>query len=1477
MQTKNINVVQPAVNKSEKNAVAAATMNSANQSCQTVNSLTHNGSLLNGTGVTANGRPAGSLSTKSGGVSTLVVSQPSVALTSSHYLPMTSPYQPLPVTSSHQQQITSPYQPLPVTSTNQQPVTSVYQPICVTSQHQHPLTSPYQHLPATSSNQQLIKSPYQPLPVTSSHDATHSTMSPYQPPPLPPRAGSQRPDTHAAVHPPPTGCNVHSVYKPVPPPKPFSGAPATVAAGSSSSSSSSSSASAAEDQQHGVATLKEQLAAITGSTLKSSGPPPLLPHILVTDQGHFHTHSTKFPIEIKESSTSLPGPIPPILSAGSTNLPSGQATLSSLLADLAAGSTFFPRSATLGREVKGASVAEGTRSARGSTLPRSRPPTFLDHRPPPVPTRPRPHSTVGVGAGEERDQLLPEDSYLHYLDGIDNPALVHDAHMPSYRAPGGGVQGAHQGIPGSVQGAHQGIPGNVQGAHQGIPPEGTLAGVLPPPYDSPFLSRSTYRPPSLQQQHQAASQQLPPPSHLHPATSQHHPVTSQHHTATSQHHTATSQHHTATSQHHTPTSQHHTATSQHHPATSQHHPATSQHHPATSQHHPATSQHHPATSQQSAFTRETWMRGSQGQFAGIVEILPPQGHLHLNGHVSQHHPPPAAHIPNGGTHNHTNNHLEGAHTHATGHHTHPSSHLTHPATHHSHMNGHQEPVNSVGTQNNRSAGTVDDNQANDAQERGEDQHKDDKWGSLKRGLAARKYQNLKEKISSKFSRGDKHEEQATTPQGTSSQGTNTKSTATHGNTNNATGNSQQETGGIQPGETRDSGRVNKLNTSFRKAIHQSTQKTNLQEATMETSLSTNQEPGGPPQQGSGLPPHYPRGSLHYHTHHASPNQRAAAPLPMSSPQLGRQHQHDPLAHGLANRRSGSYHHLAQLRQEPPTWRSHHYSVDNLVDAHALPSDHTYSGPAVSSGRGQPAGGEGVGSGGSDSGRGTAGSGGEGRLPNNLDTSLDSAASQRQNNQSHSSAGNDSEWVDMTDAELQRIMKKSCGGKSNGGPAARRESLAATPPLPPLSPEATPQPSPQPSPPRHRKYSLSYSSSSSGLNKPDLLEAAGRDGSKTRGVVDGRPPATSQETSAQPTSRRTAASHTQHTHASNKITGGGGSTGHRSLGALAGGWSHRKEEERHKNNAFEPLNKNRVNLGPGGGDLDTGEITSTTEALDLDSMLDGVTEATTDDDTTTCAYDPDVHLIRKQLEGLEGMYSEVLKLLGGGRRGGRHLLANGSGMADLKTSRRRLHGSLSSLPSSIVSSRPGRDKRSRVIDDRVRKTARDTGGKSIHKRFQRLESHVVTLARSVAHLSSEMRTQHLMFQEIESIRGELATIRAGGGGGGGTCGVNAGRAGALVSWESFRAGIPGLSNPGRVKKLIKFFGDEPPLVRIFLRKLGYEKYAGVFEQEKIGMLELPYLTEERLQKIGIPMGPRLRILQEAQGPIRKEGNLSVYVV
>ncbi|XP_057332353.1 transcription factor mef2A isoform X1 [Microplitis mediator] len=262
-------------------------------------------------------------------------------------------------------------------------------------------------------------------------------------------------------------------------------------------------------------------------------------------------------------------------------------------------------------------------------------------------------------------------------------------------------------------------------------------------------------------------------------------------------------------------------------------------------------------------------------------------------------------------------------------------------------------------------------------------------------------------------------------------------------------------------------------------------------------------------------------------------------------------------------------------------------------------------------------------------------------------------------------------------------------------------------------------------------------------------------------------------------------------------------------------------------------------------VEAADLTSTTTGLDLDSMLDR-----SDSDLST----NDARTIRKQLEGLENMYSEVLKLLGGSvkkRRKARGLTS---------------YGSVSSLPTSSVSSRPiarHHDKRrSHVVDERIKK-AKDI--KSVNKRFQRLESHVVTLARSVAHLSSEMRTQHLMIQEMENIRGEIAALRTQ-------------TSMAMVRSQSQPlikdAELPALSNPSRVKKLTKFFGTEPPLIRLFLRELGYEKYAAAFEKEKVGMVELPYLCEERLQKMGVPLGPRLRILQEARISVCKD---PIYVV
>uniref|UniRef100_A0AAR5P8J9 SAM domain-containing protein n=2 Tax=Dendroctonus ponderosae TaxID=77166 RepID=A0AAR5P8J9_DENPD len=269
-------------------------------------------------------------------------------------------------------------------------------------------------------------------------------------------------------------------------------------------------------------------------------------------------------------------------------------------------------------------------------------------------------------------------------------------------------------------------------------------------------------------------------------------------------------------------------------------------------------------------------------------------------------------------------------------------------------------------------------------------------------------------------------------------------------------------------------------------------------------------------------------------------------------------------------------------------------------------------------------------------------------------------------------------------------------------------------------------------------------------------------------------------------------------------------------------------------------------------LDSTDFTSTTtRSLDLESILDGQSDS---DANLSVA---DTKAIRKQLEGLENMYSEVLKFLGVNKR-----VTPGRYQPSDPRIHKKRHGSMSSLPSSSVSS-VRRDRR--YVRGGVPEERRDREPRTTARRFQRLEAHVVTLARSVAHLSSEMRTQHLVVQEIESVRQEVAALRAQAN----MLNIRSQSARPVTSLE-----LPSLANPSRVKKLTKFFGDEPPLLRLFLRKLGYEKYANAFENEKIGMVELPYLTEERLQKMGVSLGPRLRIMQEAQISVYKDNTLCI---
>ena len=342
----------------------------------------------------------------------------------------------------------------------------------------------------------------------------------------------------------------------------------------------------------------------------------------------------------------------------------------------------------------------------------------------------------------------------------------------------------------------------------------------------------------------------------------------------------------------------------------------------------------------------------------------------------------------------------------------------------------------------------------------------------------------------------------------------------------------------------------------------------------------------------------------------------------------------------------------------------------------------------------------------------------------------------------------------------------------------------------------------------------------------------------------------------------------------------------------GGLNHRPDllgdAEPENANKMRSHNASGKGLLPPGAALDLERVLAVTGGGDTSATDD---ENDDDDEQASTTIDMgDAASIRKQLDGLENMYSEVLKLLGL-RKYGRQPNGVESRTGGFHGRRSKMYGSMSSLPS--VSSIGSRhlfkgERRNHHKTDKARSAERSANGgtasssgsrdRNHNKRFQRLESHVVTLARSVAHLSSEMRSQHLIVQEMEALRSEVDQLRA----------VQQQQRQTLDPEQFFHLAHGGgtSSNPNfpvtgivsplqanRVKKLTKFFGDEPPLLRLFLKNLGYEKYAAIFEEAKIGLLELPYLAEERLEKLGIPLGPRMRIMQECrvaaaatQGPL-----------
>lgn len=140
-------------------------------------------------------------------------------------------------------------------------------------------------------------------------------------------------------------------------------------------------------------------------------------------------------------------------------------------------------------------------------------------------------------------------------------------------------------------------------------------------------------------------------------------------------------------------------------------------------------------------------------------------------------------------------------------------------------------------------------------------------------------------------------------------------------------------------------------------------------------------------------------------------------------------------------------------------------------------------------------------------------------------------------------------------------------------------------------------------------------------------------------------------------------------------------------------------------------------------------------------------------------------------------------------------------------------------------------------------------RSVNKRFTRLESHVITLARSLAELSTDLRQQTVSTRELEKLKQEIQELKTN----------QASLQSSINQKKSSKNSIKSKSS-----KISRLFGEQPAL-HLFLKRLGYEKYIKIFQNEGIGMVELSYMDEKRLSEIGIPLGPRLRILRESQNP------------
>ncbi|CAF0840307.1 unnamed protein product [Rotaria sordida] len=255
---------------------------------------------------------------------------------------------------------------------------------------------------------------------------------------------------------------------------------------------------------------------------------------------------------------------------------------------------------------------------------------------------------------------------------------------------------------------------------------------------------------------------------------------------------------------------------------------------------------------------------------------------------------------------------------------------------------------------------------------------------------------------------------------------------------------------------------------------------------------------------------------------------------------------------------------------------------------------------------------------------------------------------------------------------------------------------------------------------------------------------------------------------------------------------------------------------------------------------------------------------------------EVGQIRKQLTDLQIMYNDLLRLLD----------------IDIESVR----SSRKSSTSSQIDHNCRRHRFRKVMPvTSMRQSTLDMI--EINQRFTRLESSLVTLAESIAKLSAQIQMQRVIKDDVHQLRQEVAElryqlnhqyIRQQSSTHIGTTSspittshqpsrlisANVQRLAAVNSTNPLNIStsyMPSTStiqrsnsiiDPRQARKIEQFFGTEA-MLRYFLSLLNYDEYAPLLEQEKIGIYELPYISERKLQSLGIPYGPCTRIIHEAQ--------------